>query len=71
MIIALVVSIKKNLVSNSSSTKPIYLYYGLMYLKIFVFSEKIRFGTCPFIDEGLETPMSVLIFCGLYSECSP
>lgn len=33
-----------------------------MYLKIFVFSEKIGFGTCQFIDEGLEVPMSVLHF---------
>lgn len=72
MIIALVVfHFQRNLIANSSNTKPIYLYYGLMYLKIFVFSEKIGFGTCQFIDEGLEVPMSVLTFCGLYSEPSP
>lgn len=42
-----------------------------MYLKIFVFSEKTRFGSCPFIDEGLEASTYILMFCGFYSETRP
>lgn len=66
MILVLVVChFQRNLISNLFN-----YHYGLMYLKILVFSKKIRFGTCPFIDEGLEAPTYVLIFCGFYSEPS-
>lgn len=66
-----VVHFQRNHISHSSRLNLFNYHYGFMYLKIFVFSEKIRFGICPFIDEGLEVPIYVLIFCGFYSEPRP
>lgn len=72
MIIPLVVfHFQRNHISNSSRLDLFNYHYGFMYLKIFVFSEKIRFGSCPFIDEGLEASTYILMFCGFYSETRP